>query len=462
MNRLKKLVECRVLFAFVLSSLLISSLTQQYLGHVASGANADFYDYYFAAQAVHDNPHANLYEGATNRNPQLISPRADSVLFAHAKAAGFDHIEMYIYPPLLADLLVPLSQLPPHLAAALWRAFNLALVLTSVLLLSRMMRVRILSFEFVAFTMAAYCFWPNHEAIVDGQITILMLALWTIGIVAYFDDRMILSAAIFALATAFKVTPILMIPIFLLWKERRWLVSYIAVLLSLVLAMVAINGPQTVSAYPMVMSAMSGGVPALENKSLSSLVAWVYYGKLFTRDAALGIIAGQPRSLLLVATAISGVFYLSCLFVVWRSRHQLSRTSRTAIIAVFGMVAACVSPVSWRHGYSVAFVALAIFWVKALRTPQRALHVVLLTLTTFTLGSLLFDRAAQAPLPQLCKILLAASWVVFSILLSLDVLVHAHADDYGVIAGIGNPASLPELPVVEHSTPSALPQDAVG
>jgi hypothetical protein len=131
------------------------------------------------------------------------------------------------------------------------------------------------------------------------------------------------------------------------------------------------------------------------------------------------------RARLWAAKAVSGAFYLLCLFLVWRSRRRLDRPSRAAAIAVFGLVTACVSPVSWRHGYAVALIALAIFWVKAIRAPPRVLHAVLLALTTFTIGSLFFDLASQAPLPQLFKIVLAASRVVFSVLFCLDTLFHA-------------------------------------
>jgi hypothetical protein len=275
MVRFGKLVECKILFAFALASLLVSSLAQRYLGHVMPDPNLDFYDYYFAAQVVHDNPHANLYAGATDGNPQLRSAPPDSELFAHAKTAGFEDIELYLYPPLLADLLAPVSQHSSHLAAAVWRAFNLALVLGSVILLARMMRVPILSFQFAAFTVAAYSFWPIHEALSLGQIAIVMLALWTIGIVAYFDDRMILSSAAFALATAFKVTPLLLLPLFFIWKDRRWLVSYFAISAGLVAAMVAINGSQTLGIYATVMSGMGSGAPAMQNKSIGSLIAWI-------------------------------------------------------------------------------------------------------------------------------------------------------------------------------------------
>jgi hypothetical protein len=412
------------LFAFVLASLMISSLTQRYLGHVGSGTNVDFYVYYFAAQAVHDNPHANIYTGATNVNPEISSAPAGSEILAHAKAAGFEDVEFYVYPPLLADLLVPLSQVSPHLAAVLWRAINLTLAFVSVLLLSRVVKVPILSFEFAVLTLAAFSFWPIHEAISDGQIAIVMLALWTAGVVAYFDDRTIFSAAAFALATTLKVTPIFLLPLFFLWRDRRWIVSYLAITFGLVAAMVAINGLPTVSAYPAVISAMAGCTPALGNKSIGSLIAWVYYGRIFSLSTVHEVMVNPPRVLSIIAKTISLAFYLSTLFLVWRSRRALNRARRAEAIAVFGLVTLCFSPVSWRHGYAVALLALAVFWAKALRTPPRVLHAVLLTMTTFTLGSLFFDLAAQTSLPQILRIALASSWIVFSVLFCLEALYH--------------------------------------
>jgi hypothetical protein len=176
---------------------------------------------------------------------------------------------------------------------------------------------------------------------------------------------------------------------------------------------------------------MGGGLPAFQNKSIGSLLAWIYFGRIFPVDEARSFMANQPQQafLSIMSKAVSGIFYLFSLFLAWRSRHQLDRTSRAASIAVFGMVTACVSPVSWRHGYSVAFVVMAILWVRALRKAPRRLHLVLLTLTTFTVGSLFFDQAAQTPLPEPCKIILAASWIVFSVLLCLDALFYANIDN---------------------------------
>jgi hypothetical protein len=447
MKHPRKLFEIKILFAFALASLLAGSLLQRYLGRGSSTPNDDFYVYYFAAQIVHDNPHANLYADVIKGDPLAEDAPIDSEIYTHAKSAGVGGVMVYLYPPLLADLFVPISRIPVFQAAALWRAFNLTLVLASVLLLARMLRISILSFEFVALALAGYSFFPINEAIWTGQAAIVMLALWTAGVAAYCDGRVVLSAAIFALATAFKVTPILLLPLFIIWKDRRWIVSYLAASTGLAAAMVAINGWQTIRIYPAVMSAMSSGIPTPGNKALGSLVTWIYYGRIFTENSARAIIASEPHGLLFAAKAVSGTFYLLCLFLVWRSR-RIDRASKAVTVAVFGLIAACVSPVPWRHGYSVAFIALAILWARALRAPRpRILQSVLLTLTTFTLGVLFFDLAAATSLPQFCKIILVSLWIVFTVLFSVDALYHASDDEQAQEAAQpgsgGVPAGLP-------------------
>jgi len=86
MNRFGKLFESKRLFAFALASLLISSLAQRYLGHIMPEPDLDFYNYYFAAQVVHDNPHANLYQGATDKNLEIYpDPPPQTVHLLHTQ-----------------------------------------------------------------------------------------------------------------------------------------------------------------------------------------------------------------------------------------------------------------------------------------------------------------------------------------------------------------------------------------
>lgn len=421
--------KVKILFAFALASLLLGSLAHSYMGRGSASQNDDFHVYYFAAQILHDNPHANLYDGVSKGN--IIGQNApdNSAISTYAKSAGVGGVMLYLYPPLLADLFVPLSRIPVSQAAVLWRACNLMFVLATVFLIARMMRISVLSFEFVALAVAGYCFFPISESILVGQAAVIMLALWAAGMAAYCDGRIVLSAVIFALATAFKVTPILLFPLFIIWKDRRWIVSYLGASIGFVAAMIAVNGWQTVRSYPAAMSSMSGGMPIFINKALGSLVAWIYYGRVLSMDSVRILGGNEPSSLAIAKTSVNGIFYLLCLFLVWRSRH-IERASKTIIIAVFGLITTCLSPAPWRYAYTVAFIALAIYWVNTLRAPRtQTYRVVLLTLTTFTLGVLSFDLAAGAPLPRFIQIVLASLWVVFTVLFSLDALYHASKDE---------------------------------
>jgi hypothetical protein len=157
-------------------------------------------------------------------------------------------------------------------------------------------------------------------------------------------------------------------------------------------------------------------------------VAWLFYGKILTPESVLEVMANPPYALSIIEKIASGLFYLACIFLAWRNRRQIDRASRAATIAIFSLAAVCIAPVSWRHAYTVAFIALAIFWVKALRTPTRPLHGALLAVTTIALGSPFFDLTAQAHLPQFCKILLASSCVIFSVLFCLNALFRTVSD----------------------------------
>ena len=416
--------KLRWLFALVAASILFSSLAQRYLGHVLENPNLDFYDYYLAGQMVHDNPHGPLYEGATNGNPQLKSAPAGSGLDVRARRAGLTDIELYLYPPLLADALAPVTRIPMRPAASLWRLLNLAAVLGSCLLLAHMLRLRVASFEFFTLVALAYSFWPMHEAISLGQVAVFMLLLWAFGVVAYSQGRTAISAVVFALATGVKVTPLLLLPLFLIWKDKRWVAWYAGTLAVLVAAMAAINRPANLRTFVGVMGSMGSSVPAMQNKCLGSLLAWLSFGHLFTITGVQAVLASPHPALSLVGKVVSLGFLVVCLGLVWRRRTlDVTAFDRATTLAVFALVLALSSPVSWRHGYTVALVPLAILWTGALRHGASSLRAWLLAACTFTLGTLAFDLAAQsAAVTGPIRILLAGTWIIFTLLLSLEVL----------------------------------------
>ena len=413
------LPQVRLLCALTVAAILFSSLLQRYLGHVLAGPDIDFHDYYFAAEMVHSNPRANLYEGATQGNPQLRSAPPHSEIARRARQAGFDDIELYLYPPLFADLLTPLTHLPLAIAAKGWRLLNLSIVFACVLLLARMVSLPVLSAEFVVLLTSAYAFWPVHEALSLGQITIVLLGLWAVGVAAYAGGFPVLSALALALATSFKVTPILLVPVLLIWRDRRWLLTYAAATLGLLGIMAGWNGMATLRDYAHVVSGMGGTLPAIGNKCIGAVVAWLWYGRTFNLQAVHAVLGNIPPRLNLITKLLSLLFYAACLLLVWRQRSSGDLRSRATVLSVFALATAVIAPVSWRHGYTVALLPLILLWVSALRATQTRWLVWALALTSIAIGSLFFDLAAQAPVPRIASIALAGVWPLSALLLCL-------------------------------------------
>ena len=335
---------------------------------------------------------------------------------------GFEDIELYLYPPLFADLLTPLTRLPLRVAAQLWRLLNLGVVFGSILLLARMVRIRVLSAEFVLVLTAAYAFWPVHEAVSLGQITVVLLGLWTLGVVSYAGGLTVLSAFVLALATAFKVTPLLLVPVVLVWRDRRWLFTYALALLAFFAAMAAWNGPALLREYVHVIAGMGGTLPAIGNKCIPAVTAWLYYRRTFDLQTVHAVLGTSPLPLNLLSRVFSLAFYGTCLVQVWKGRRMTSRYDRALTLAVFALAAALLAPVSWRHAYTVALVPFVLLWERCLRERWAGWPLWSLAVASLAVGSLAFDLMAQGPVPQPLKIFLASLWPLSALCLCVFAL----------------------------------------
>jgi Glycosyltransferase family 87 len=425
MTQMKK-PAVKALFALVVATLLASSIGQRYLGHVMEAPDLDFSVYYLTAQVVHFEPKAELYAGTSDGNPLLRDAPADSALGRQAILNSISATEFYLYPPLLADLIAPFSDLSLPTAAVLWRCFNLGLVLFSTILIAKLLNLRLLSAEFGLLVILAFTFWPVHETIVLGQVAILIMFLNLVCILAYRDGRIVLSAVALALATWLKVTPVLIVPLFFIWRDRKWIAWYIASATALLATVWLVNGWPNLHAYLQLTAAMGAGLPTEQNKNIESIVTWLYYSKLFTLQTVQPILRSAapvlPALPALINKVLCALVYGLCLVLVWRRRASASLAERLLVIGLIAVVASTLPPVSWRHGYTIAFFPLAYLWVHHLRQPGSRRQIVLLTLTSITLGSLIFDLAARAHLPMFLQIAFASTWTVFSLLLSFDVL----------------------------------------
>jgi hypothetical protein len=240
------------------------------------------------------------------------------------------------------------------------------------------------------------------QALDAGQVTVILLFLWTLAISTYTDGKIAISACALAIATAFKVTPLLVVPLFVLWKNWRWLIVYFSTLGSLAAAMAAYNGIAMIEKAGKVLSWMSkGGVTTTTNRCIDSVVDWLYYGN-FTGPAT------PPASLTAISHVVCLVYLAVCGYLAWRINDRLEPQSRITVLAAFSLISVLCSPVSWRHAYTLAFIPICLVWAAALRNPFSKSRILVLGIASFAVGTTYLDHVAWRPYPMPLRIAAAS------------------------------------------------------
>jgi hypothetical protein len=411
----------RYCFALVLIAIFAGFQLEHYLGRSGKWRDVDINVYYVVAQVVHANPRAELYPSTIAGNPQTQFAPPDTVFARTAIAGGQPVTRLYLYPPLFADLLAPFARFSRPTVAVLWCVLNLLLVLLSDLGIARILGLHWRSARFAILVAVSFSFYPITATLAAGQIEIVLLALWTASLIAFSEGAIILSAVALALATSLKVTPALAVPLFLLWKDRRWLLTYFITLAALLAAMTAINGvPNMVGCFHFI-RAMSASLPWFKNKCISAMVGSLGLG-LTHRELGTPAHPTVPPLLQLTGRALAVLFYAACLALAWRQRHSTRNADRVRLFAIFILVAALTSPQTWRYGYASALIPLSILWFSAIERAVTRTRIAVLTLATAVIGTVFLEWASTLHGPFLLVWSCAAIWPAASVLLCLDAL----------------------------------------
>lgn len=323
----------------------------------------DFAIYYAAALALHHNPHANIYDLALLRATARMAPGAFIPDFP------------YLYPPVLALLLQPLTLVAPRTAALIWTLFNLFLWLASTILLvdwiDRPLRGADADMTAGGLPRRAPL-WRWRQLPAATRLAMLLAALLALGYVALDHTvfigqvsglilflillvpwllqrrRAYLAGAVLALAVAIKLFPIVLIAYFV--ARRQWRVVGGAVGgLALLGAATLASG---ISPALMVRGILDNGAAQqvfYNNQALSQAPLWIAV-ELGGGASPLTTLLGYAL-LALVALAFAGA-----LFGVWRRGATLLPHAGPAAgagdwlgyaWAICAML--LVAPITWEH-----------------------------------------------------------------------------------------------------------------
>jgi hypothetical protein len=347
----------------------------------------DFQVYYTSSVVVRHSTDHRLYYPQPGGQIFMDNVPADTAWGRAAKAAGFPSTMPFNYPPFAALLVQPLSLLKWPSALLIWRLVLVGIVLYSIYLCIRLTGRDYLSLKFGFAALAALSFFPLTETLVEGQVDPFILLFWIAGIYLFESGRSSWSALLFALGTVVKVSPAMVVALFLLRRRWTWLLSYVSSLIALeLLSIWRLGWSNHILFVKEVLPKLSCGMALLANRSLPGLIYDIYL-----RRVPLALGPTVPAWVCTLAKMTGLVLLLTCVYFLWR-RNKTKHIPTSEFMA-FALLSLLVSPVSWRHHYLLALLPLIYLWNCE---RVRRFDLAVLTVATLSIGSVLPDYVITA------------------------------------------------------------------
>jgi hypothetical protein len=328
----------------------------------------------------------------------------------------------YIYPPLFGLLFSPIARMRPIMAFFLWRGLSMIWVLLSMYLVLRAVRLKTDPLTLLVATVGVLCFFPLTETLYQGQVNCLILFLWTAGFYCARTQKVPLSAFCFAINTFVKITPVLVVPILLLRRQWKWLISYFVSVAGLLALSIWRVGWQAHWVYASkILPTLSAGTGGYLLKSLGTVVRDLYWRRVtFGASGSWEI----PLYLNVLVRVISIALYAGVLFY-FRKKRRSGEVALSEELAIAALVSLIISPVTWRHHFVLILLPLIYFWMQS-REGWSKVRLWVFPLLTLALGTPFADLVLLRVHHGLLQALLAS---VF--LLATCVLLFLCLQDYG-------------------------------
>ena len=269
----------------------------------------------------------------------------------------------YIYPPLFALALGPLTPLGLLWAGRVWLLVVHAAFLTSLWLILRV-NPELTPSARRLFLIAAFIFMPVYLTLHFQQVASLWLLLLTATLWAALRDRDRSAGITLALAASLKVVPIFLIPLFA--RLGRWAIAgWAAVALCAITGLTVLASPGSLDFFTVVLPRLSLGNANWDNGSINGLIS---------RSVVLfpGTFGSQTAGV--AAAAISA----SVVIVIGLTLWQAGRAGRDPwqlrlSVAAFIVALLIVSSVTWQHHLVTLLLPLAVgmAWIIERRPDRR-------------------------------------------------------------------------------------------
>ena len=342
------------------------------------------------------------------------APRADDfqdyLLAAHQLATGGDPYASfvntrvthdwslssgYIYPPVFAVTLIPLTWLSNDLAVRLWLILIQAAVVASLVIIygviGRPRRGELLCLVAVLTT-----FFPLLSSNLTGTMNAILLLLLTGAWAAWQRQRDLAAGAMVGIAAVFKLFPIALVP-YLAWRRHWRLLAALGATLigGLLLGLAVTSLEHNIYYFHDILPHLAAGTGYRENQSLAGFTARICNPSL----ADAGGSAGWCGRLL------DWPLVLALLVIVVMATSGASRSGLEFALAVTTLP--LISSVTWSFHLVVLILPIALLIRRAFsgEMSRGAGRVLIVAWLCFSVGPAIHYLLIFHPLPHLPGIL---------------------------------------------------------
>ncbi len=326
-----------------------------------TGIKVDDTSYYTTAHGILDN--INIYD--------------ETEFYALAAKLFGQSIVVwpYTYPPLFAQILLPLCLLQYQTFTAIWMILNIiagfaCILFTFKLIFREKQNNYLLLSLIVLFSLESLPFKTN---ILNGQAHFIVYLLIILSLLFFRKRRLWLSSLFLSLATFIKIFPVIFMLYFLLKKDLKYIIKFIVSSIALLCLSIIAFGPKMWINYVFYFS----DIFLKGKRTLFSLYFNTYQNNKSLRAFLFNLIEpGAPGSskLGLIYLTFIVLFLVLSILVILRRRDDIIYA-----FSILGIVAVVLSPMSWRHHYVMAVLPFLYLLFQYLR-EKRYIPVLILCL----------------------------------------------------------------------------------
>ncbi|HKA22413.1 MAG TPA: glycosyltransferase family 87 protein [Blastocatellia bacterium] len=393
--------------ALVLGGLLVGFLFANKSGNNPNVYSNDFSVYYHAAREMIDG-----------RDP-----------YAHSLGDWTP----YIYPPLLAELLVPLALLPLPVAAYIWFLINAASIVFAAFLSVTLLRMDTKAVgqeshakvagiwkEALAAGAVLLVFRFVLDTFTLGQVNALIAGLAVAHIYLYNRGRRVLSAIVLAFAISIKLTPALLLVYHLAKMRLKFSIACAGLVVAVTIASLLPFGSSGTDVFQVFLRRTVKNEQGYDfsysgNQSLRGAIARLRISNTEAENSA------DARNAIDWSTIVGSILLLS--LGVFAARRV---TNELAAVAPFFCGFVLVSSLSWKAHYVVLIPAAALLLYEAVGSKKRAVAIAayLAPFVLFNFTSQKIIGVAAAEWADEHSLVLVGALIVFIVCVFLNLLVN--------------------------------------